>query len=116
MPDKEKTNRESPISYRPPKELRDEFRARVKQSGMSTSAFITNSVFSIPAPRQSRRPPVERRQLAKLLAEAAHIYDVLDEIALTDGINGNHAQLLEAACQDLAEIRTAILKLAGRKR
>jgi len=107
--------REAPVSYRPPRELREEFRERVEKSGLSTSAFITNSIFNVTAPRQSRRPPVELEQLAKLLAQSAHIRDVLEELLQVQDSAVTNATLLKSACDDLTEIRGAILKLAARR-
>lgn len=106
--------REAPISYRPPAELREEFAARVEKSGLSTSAFITQAVFSREPPRQSRRPPVEQKMLAQLLFRAAQIRDQLHEIAATDP-DENQTQLMEQAVGELAELRAAILKGMGRK-
>jgi hypothetical protein len=106
--------REAPISYRPPAELREEFAARVEKSGLSTSAFITQAVFSREPPRQSRRPPVEQKMLAQLLFRAAQIRDQLHEIATTDP-DEDQTMLMERAVDDLAELRAAILKGMGRK-
>ena len=61
MPDSTNRKREAPISYRPPKGLREEFHARVEKSGLSTSAFITKAVFATDPPRQSRRPAKDIR-------------------------------------------------------
>ena len=68
MPEQDDKKREAPISYRPPKELRAEFDERVLASGLSTSAFITKSVFGRDPPRRSRRPSVEHEAVAQILA------------------------------------------------
>ncbi len=115
MPDKDDKKREAPISYRPPKGLRKEFHERVEKSGLSTSAFINKAVFNIEPPRQSRRPPVEKQLLASLLGEAAHIRDALHEIALAGRDEPANALLIEAAIDDLTEIRSALLKMLGRQ-
>jgi hypothetical protein len=114
MSKKNRTKREAPISYRPPAELREAFAARVEKSGLSTSAFITHAVFSQEAPRQSRRPPVEQKMLAQLLAQAAQIRDQLHEISLT-GADDRNTVLIETAVADLAELRAALFKAMGRK-
>lgn len=106
--------REAPISYRPPAELRAEFAERVEKSGLSTSAFITQAVFSREPPRQSRRPPIEEKMLAQLLFRAAQIRDQLHEISAT-GPDENQTLLIEQAVGELAELRAAILKGMGRK-
>ena len=76
--------REAPISYRPPAALREEFHSRVEKSGLSASAFLTKSVFSNDAPRQSRRPATEEKLLAQLLAQAAQIREELKRVSGPD--------------------------------
>ncbi len=112
MPDRKYTKREAPISYRPPKSLRGEFRARVEKSGLSTSAFITKAVFATEPPRQSRRPSMEAELLARLLAQAAKIRDELHEISLAG--SDDRGAVIEAAFDELTEIRAALLKAMGR--
>ena len=106
--------REAPISYRPPAELREEFDLRVRKSGLSTSGYITRAVFSQDAPRQSRRPPIEQKMLAQMLAQAAAIRDQLHEISLT-GADERQTLLIEMAVGDLAELRAALFIAMGRK-
>ena len=113
MPDRKNTKREAPISYRPPRGLREQFHSRVEKSGLSTSAFITKAVFATDPPRQSRRPSMEAELLARLLAQAAKIRDELHEISLTG--SDDKAPVIEAAFGELTEIRAALLKASGRK-
>ncbi len=113
MPEKNDKKREAPISYRPPNGLRQEFRARVEKSGLSTSAFITKAVFATDPPRQSRRPSMEAELLARLLAQAAKIRDELHQISHAGG--DDNAPVIEAAFDELTEIRAALLKASGRK-
>ncbi len=113
MPDRKSIKREAPISYRPPKGLRQEFHVRVEKSGLSTSAFITKAVFGTDPPRQSRRPSMEAELLARLLAQAAKIRDELHEISLTG--SDDTGPVIAAAFDELTEIRTALLKASGRQ-
>ena len=115
MPDNESKKRESPISYRPPAALREEFFARVAHSGMSTNAFLTQAVFENAPGRSSRRPPIEKELLARLLSQAGHIRAALHEVALTGGDAPANAMLIEAALDDLTEIRAALVKTLGRQ-
>ena len=62
--------RQSPISYRPPEHLRAEFERRVKESDISTNAFLTEAWHG-----RSRRRPSETKMLARLLAECAVFAD-----------------------------------------
>ncbi|MEZ5551519.1 MAG: hypothetical protein R3E82_11560 [Pseudomonadales bacterium] len=115
MSKKETKKRAAPLSYRPPLELRAEFDARVKNSGLSINAFITKAIFDQQPGRAARRPPLEQQDLARLLAQAAKIRDELEEIRLAGGDNPNNTLLIERACDDLAELRTGLLQAMGRK-
>ena len=110
MSDRKDKKREAPISYRPPKDLRDEFHSRVQKSGLSTTAFITKAVFNEAPSRQSRRPSIEEKLLARLLNEAVKIRQELGEF----GEDQNNTPLIEDAVQALTEIRAALLKGMGR--
>jgi hypothetical protein len=108
----ERKRRDAPISYRPPAALREEFHARVAQSGLSLNAYITQSVFADDAPRQARRAPIEQQTIARLLAETARLHDRLEAV----GVDAERdAALLEEALRDLREIRAACLAALGRK-
>ncbi|TQE99602.1 MAG: hypothetical protein FKY71_07745 [Spiribacter salinus] len=110
--------REAPISYRPPAALREEFRARVEKSGLSASAFLTRCWYGGRPPRASRRPPAERKELARLLAEAAKIrtrlYRIAPDANATNGAD-DHAEILEQIRDELAEIRAALMTAMERK-
>jgi hypothetical protein len=104
--------RAPPISYRPPAKLRDEFAARVRDSGLSISGFITRAVFAGIAPRARPRPALDRAGAATLLAQAALIADRL--AAIPEGSEAREETL--RACRDeLLLIRTFLMQLAGRE-
>ena len=108
----------APVSYRPPKHLHAEFLSRVQRSGISACAFITQSIFGkdphghVP-PRQSRRPPVEKVELAKLLAACAAIRDELKRCDHADDAEMRHA--VRASTEALQDIRSILFKLMGRR-
>lgn len=105
----EKTTREAPISYRPPHDLREQFRARVEESGLSVNGFITAAVFGDDAPKPARRTSASRADVARLLAQTAQLCELLR------GLAGDlDAAPLEEAFRDLREIRAACLKALGR--
>lgn len=106
MPDKTAHRRDAPISYRPPKALREEFYRRLEDSGLSMNAFITKGVLSSKSPRAQN----ERLLLARLLQDAGRIADRLHEIR-----SGEDAPALKSALDDLAHIRAALLLLMGRR-
>jgi hypothetical protein len=58
MTEKTDQKRDAPVSYRPPADLRDEFRRRVETSGLSANAYITRAIFNAAIPRATRRPAV----------------------------------------------------------
>ena len=115
MPEPKNKKRNAPISYRPPEDLREEFYSRVESSGLSTSAFLTKSWSGQEPPRQTRRPVLEQKLLARLLGEAATIRTDLHEISLTGGDNANNTLLIETAVEELTAIRAALLKAMDRK-
>jgi hypothetical protein len=115
MPEQDDSKREAPISYRPPKELRAEFEQRVLASGLSTSAFITKSVFGRDPPRRSRRPSVEHEAVAQILGGLAQIRDELDAINVHLGDGSVDRALIEEAVRPLTEIRALCFRALGRK-
>jgi hypothetical protein len=116
MPEQDDKKREAPISYRPPKELRAEFDARVLASGLSTSAFITKCVFGRDPPRRSRRPSIEHEAVAQILAGLAQIRDELHAIAMHLGEGGDADRaMIEEALRPLTEMRVVCFKALGRK-
>lgn len=114
MSDDKKHKREAPISYRPPQALREEFRRRADQSGLSLSGFITASVFGNDAPRGSRKPPVEKRDLVRLLAQCAAIHDELSRFDLVGKDDSEIRAAVDAAHGELSELRAACFKALGR--
>jgi hypothetical protein len=106
--------RQAPVSYRPPAKLRDEFRRRVTQSGLSVNAYITKALFDLPIPRGARHPPVEKQMLAQLLSRSAAIRDALDSAARVTGEDAGTAAAIRAACDDLEVIRAVVMRLLER--
>jgi hypothetical protein len=114
MTEKTDQKRDAPISYRPPAELRDEFRRRVEASGLPVNAYITKALFSLAPPRGTRRPPVEKEMLALLLARSGAIRDALDGVARISGDDRHATDALQTACDELAVIRAALMKMMER--
>jgi hypothetical protein len=100
--------RDPPISYRPPEDLREEFRARVEKSGLSINAFITRAIFDAAPSRQSRRPVLEQQLLARLLAEAGGIR------ALLEVPRDAEAAAPVEALATLRDIRLLLMQAMGR--
>jgi hypothetical protein len=104
--------REAPISYRPPKRMRDEFHSRVRESGLSISGFITRAVFGARAPRARSRSALREEMVAQLLSQAARLADLLGQAPQGSPA---HTALLQEARAELVEIRAALLALLGRE-
>ncbi len=115
MPEQDDSKREAPISYRPPKDLRAEFDKRVLDSGLSTSAFITKSIFDRDPPRRSRRPSIDHKAVAEILAAMVPVRDELHAIAMLLVARGVDPIVIEEACRPLIEIRALCFKALGRK-
>lgn len=114
MTEKTTDKRASPISYRPPADLADEFKRRVERSGLSANAYITRAVFNAPIPRGSRTPPAEKQMLAQLLSRSGAIRDALDEAVRATGGDPRTAEAVEAAAKELELIAAGIMKLLER--
>ncbi len=115
MPDEKPKKRAAPISYRPPVSLQDEFHDRVRQSGLSISAFITRAVFGKAPPRAVRRGPVEQQLLARILVQAAAISAKLGERGSGHNADEKAVASLAQIHDELCVIRAALLKSMGRK-
>lgn len=113
MPEREKRKRPAPISYRPPKAMREEFARRVAVSGMTANAFITQSIFERDPPRQVRRAPVNTAEIARLVGECARLRDRLEAIE-ANGAGEEMEALVAEAILHLTEIRTACFEALGR--
>lgn len=106
--DKPKTKKHAPISYRPPVDKREEVLELHALSGLSFSAFVTDAILS-----RYRRSRAILKMLAELLACCASISDQLREIEIS---GTGHAQLiLEQIRDELRMIRTALMRLMGRR-
>lgn len=110
----DKKKRAAPISYRPPADLTEEFRARVEASGLSVNAYITQAVFNLKPSRQSRRPSVDAQALAQVLAQGAAIADGFKYLERLAEEGHDIREPVEAAARSLAEMRSALFMALGR--
>ena len=87
-----------------------------ERAGMSVGAYMRSVVLAAPVPRQSRRPPVEKKALAQLLAHIGKIGSNVNQIAKYGNLGRliENAHLAEAAA-DIAMIRQAIMVALGRE-
>jgi Bacterial mobilisation protein (MobC) len=112
----EKRVRKGSITVRLSDEERTAVDAAADRAGLTPGSYARQAMLGAPAPRQVRRPPVERKELARLLGEVGKIGSNLNQLtkAVHTGIvpYGNE---IEAALGGLQDVRTAIMKALGRE-
>jgi hypothetical protein len=111
----EKRLRTEHLTIRFTPEERAAIDAAAEKAGLTSGSYARQVLLGAPPPRQVRRPPVERAELARLLGELGHIGGNLNQLAHTGNlgmpVNGHSlAEALEA----LKLLRDAILKSLGR--
>jgi len=85
------------------------------RSGLTPGSYARQVLLGAPAPRQVRRPPIERRELARLLGELGHVGSNLNQIARLRNVGEEiDAAELATVLADLGIVREAILKALGR--
>lgn len=88
---------------------------RAAQAGLTAASYTRRLLLGADAPRQVRRPPVERRELTRLLGELGRVGNNLNQIA--HRMNLDHPsdrRGLLVVLQSLVDVRNAILKALGR--
>lgn len=86
-----------------------------ERSGLTAGSYARQVLLGAPVPRQVRRPPIERRELARLLGELGHVGGNLNQIARDMNFgNGVDGWELKQTLGDLGKMRDAILKALGR--
>lgn len=87
-----------------------------ERAGLMSGSYARQVLLGAPAPRQVRRPPVERKELVRLLGEVGKIGGNLNQLA-----KAVHTGLLvytgelDAALAGVLESRAAILRALGRE-
>ena len=85
-------------------------------AGLTLSGYVRGVVLAAPALRKARRPPVEKVELARVLAQLGKIGSNLNQLAHA----GNAGALVDgaalaAALGELGTLRLAILAALGRQ-
>ena len=85
------------------------------RAGLTTGSYARQVLLDAPPPRQVRRPPVERRELARLLGQLGHIGSNLNQIARAAN-SGDEIDRMDLAHEidALGPVREAILEALGR--
>lgn len=95
-------------------------RARIDEdaarAGLMPGSYARQVLLGAPAPRQVRRPPIERRELARLLGEMGHVGGNLNQIARDMNLGrGVVRDELGRQLHGLGLVREAILRALGRE-
>ena len=115
MTEKTDKKRDAPVSYRPPAELRDEFRRRVKASGLPVNAYITKALFDLATPRRAPAVRPSKNKCSRNCSPAPPRSATLwTHAARVAGDESRAADALQAACDELTVIRAALLKMMER--
>jgi hypothetical protein len=77
----EKRKRDTHLTIRLTPEERAQIEAASEAASLTPGSYARNVLLGAPAPRQVRRPPVERRELARLLGELGKIGSNLNQLA-----------------------------------
>ncbi len=87
-----------------------------ERAGLVIGSFARQTLLGAPAPRQVRRPAVERRELARLLGELGKIGGNLNQLAkaANSGVIVYEGEIDDARAAIL-EMRDAVLKALGRE-
>ena len=114
---KPKLRRTGHITIRLSKEERAALDAASERAGLMTGSYVRQVLFNAPMPRQVRRPPVDRRELSRLLGEAGRIGNNLNQIARAknSGVPVMRSEV-QRALDGLETLRLAVLAALGRGR
>ena len=112
----EKRVRSSHLTVRLSQDERAAIEAAADKAGLTAGSYARQAMLGAPQPRQVRRPPVERKELARLLGEIGKVGGNLNQLtkAVHTGVLIYEGEL-DAALAGIIEVRNAILKALGRE-
>lgn len=112
----EKRQRDATLTIRLTPEERAAIDAAADRAGLTAGSHARQVLLGAPAPRQVRRPPVERKELARLLGELGKVGSNLNQLAReTNEGEPPHYQEVLAVLASLLPVRDAILIALGRE-
>lgn len=112
----EKRARDKHLTIRLTAEERAKIDADSERAALTPGSYARGVLLGAPAPRQVRRPPIEKQMLARLLGSLGHIGANINQIAraVNTGEEADRTALY-AAWSDLRTMRDAVLKALGRE-
>jgi len=90
--------------------------AAATQAGLSVGAYLRTQALGKPGPRAIRRPPIERKELARLLGHLGKVGSNINQLAYAFNSTRRIPGLAELAAvrQQIGEIRDSLIKALGR--
>ncbi len=84
------------------------------RAGLTSGSYARQVLLGAPAPRQVRRPPVERKEVVRLLGQLGYVGNNLNQIAraINSGEEGDQQALVQGL-GDLHLMRDAALRALG---
>jgi hypothetical protein len=104
------------ISVRCTAEERLKIDDAARQAGLSIGAYLRSLALGSAGPRAVRRPPIERKELARLLGHLGKVGSNLNQLAHAFNRERRIPGLdeLNAIRQKVGELRDALMKALGR--
>jgi hypothetical protein len=111
----EKRMRTTHLTIRLSPDERATINAAAERAGLTAGSYARQTLMGAPTPRQVRRPPIEREQLARFLGHLGHVGSNLNQIArVLNGGGEADMPALDDAIAGVGELRIAVLKALGR--
>jgi hypothetical protein len=97
-------------------EERAAIKAVADKAGLSVGAFLRAAALGDAGPRAVRRPPIERKELARLLGHLGKVGSNLNQLAHAFNSRGRVPALAELNLirRHVVELRDALMKALGR--
>jgi hypothetical protein len=89
--------------------------AAAERAGLSLAGYARSQLLAAPPVRQARRPPIERVELARLLAQLGKIGSNVNQIARALNSTGETPPELAGVPEAIAQMRDAIMRSLGRE-
>ena len=104
------------ISVRCTAEERSKIDDAARQAGLSIGAYLRSLALGSAGPRAVRRPPIERKELARLLGHLGKVGSNLNQLAHAFNRERRIPGLdeLNAIRRHVGELRDALMKALGR--
>lgn len=108
------TKRPNPFAVRLTDDERADVKARADRAGLSIGGYFKAAVFDQPPSRQSRRPPVDKQELARLMGAIGRIGSNVNQLARhANAGSWPDARALDDACSDIHWMRDAVMRALG---